>query len=260
MTEPRGPETAEPSAKEARKAAREAKRQQKDDAYEERLARKRSKDTTYFHGHHVVDAQGLSDAFPEEDEAEENPVRFRHRLTHGITLVVLAALVIIAVVLALLIARGDVVLPFGKDVPPQAVTCPSEKLAYPANKSVSVNVYNASHVEGLATKVAAELKKRGYVVKEVANNHTDFTGTAVVVSGPTGQGAAFNLQRNIAGTEYVQDKRRDGTVDLFLTSSFTDFVAAKKVDQTAGLLSCPRLSPPPTDPAKKAPTPAPVKK
>lgn len=257
MIEQRGPETAEPSAREARKAAREAKRQQKDDAYEQRLARKRAKnDTTYFHGHHVVDAQGLREAFPEEDETEDNPVRFRHRLIHGITLVVLAAMVIAAVVLAGLIARGEVVLPFGKDVPAQAITCPGETFDYPANKTVSVNVYNSTTTEGLASKVAAELKKRGYLVKQVANSRTEYTGTAVVVSGATGQGAAFNLQRNIAGTEYVQDTRSDATVDLFLTGSFTDLIAAKKVDQTPGLLSCPRLNPAPSNQASKAAIPA----
>ncbi len=97
----------------------------------------------------------------------------------------------------------------------------------------------------MAGSVAAELKKRGFNVDLVANKSTDYAGTAVIVSGPAGQSAAFNLQRNFAGTDYVQDARTDATVDVYLTSDFKDLVPAAKVDQTPGVLSCPRFSPSP---------------
>jgi hypothetical protein len=148
------------------------------------------------------------------------------------------------VVLAGMIQRGELVVHFGAAKHSAAPeTCPSGPFDYPANKDVAVNVYNGGRKEGLAAGVAAELKKRGYKVKAVANGGTPYDAPAVVVSGTAGRAAAFNLQRNVAGSEYVQDDRKDATVDFIVTSSYTGLVDAKKVDQTPGALSCPRLSP-----------------
>ncbi|WP_125616565.1 LytR C-terminal domain-containing protein [Specibacter cremeus] len=250
MTEVGGPgdEQALTTAQ-ARHLRRETKRQLKDEKFEAKLARKRNTDVSVFRGHHVVDAESLAEAFPEVDPAEDNPVRFRHQLTHGVTLFVLVAMVVAGVVLAVLINRGDIKLAFGNSSPTPAPTCPAATHKYLPNKTVTVNVYNSTYQEGLAGTVAAELKKRGYQVKKIANSRTDYTGTAVVVSGPVGQGAAFNIQRNILGTEYVADHRADATVDVYLTSDFRQLVPAKEVNTKPGVLSCPRMSPPPTTPA-----------
>lgn len=234
------------TARQARRAAREARRQAKDQAYEDRLARKRSKDVHFLHGHHVIDTAGLAEAFPEPETAEYTSVTVRRRITHGVTLVLLLALVVAGVVLAGMVQRGDLVLHFGAPRhAPAAETCPPGPFDYPADKTVSVNVYNGGRTEGLAGRVAAELKKRGYKVKAVSNGATPYDAPAVVVSGVAGQAAAFNLQRNVAGAEYVQDDRKGATVDFIVTSSYTNLVDAKKVDQTPGPLSCPRLSPTP---------------
>ncbi|MCQ9162707.1 LytR C-terminal domain-containing protein [Arthrobacter sp. STN4] len=245
------------TARQARRAAREAKRQAKDAAYEERLARKRSKDVQFWHGHHVIDAAGLAEAFPEPETAEYSARTVRRRITHGVTLVLLLALVVAGVVVAGMIQRGELVLHFGTPRPvATADSCPAGPFDYPANKTVTVNVYNGGSEEGLAGQVAAELKKRGYKVKAVANGSTPYDAPVVVVSGAAGRAAAFNLQRNVKGAEYVQDSRKDATVDFIVTSSYDGLIDARKVDQTPGPLSCPRLGPTPAAPTAKPATPA----
>lgn len=242
------------TARQSRKAEREAKRQAKDLAYEERLARKKSKDGQFWHGHHIVDADGLAEAFPEPETPEYTPGSVRRRITHGVTLVLLLAAVVAAVVLAAMIQRGELELKFAFAKPSvPAVTCPAVTLDYPANTTVSVNVFNAGSSEGMAGVVAAELGKRGFHVLSVANEKTEQRAPAVVVSGPAGLAGAFNLQRNVAGAEYVQDDRKDASVDFVVTGEYKGLVDPEKVDQTPGVLSCPRMSPPPPDPSAVPP-------
>lgn len=246
------------AAKQARKAEREARRRAKDDAYEQRLARKKSKDVKFWHGRQVIDAEGLSEAFPEPETPEYAPSTVRRRIVHGVTLVVLLALVVTGVVLAGMIQRGELELKLGFQKPtPPAITCPSETLDYPANATVVVNVYNAGAREGMAGQVAEALKVRGYQVKLVANANTSYRAPVVVVSGPSGHAAAFNLQHNVADSEYVQDDRADASIDFILTGDYKGLVEAQKVDQTPGLLSCPRLSPSPKPSVAPSPSPAP---
>jgi LytR cell envelope-related transcriptional attenuator len=249
------------TSRQARKAAREAKRQAKDVAYEERLARKKSKDVHFIHGHHIIDARGLAEAFPEPETPEYDPGTVRRRVTHAVTLVVLLALVISGVVLAGMVQRGEIQLKFGFPKQTAAVeVCPPEKLSPPANKSITVNVFNGGSREGMAGSVAAELKKRGYKVKDVANEASKYLAPVMVVSGASGHAAALNLQRNVVGADYVQDGRKDGSVDFVLTGDYAGLVDANKVPKTPGVLSCPRLLPnpsaTPTAPAAKATAPA----
>lgn len=240
-----------------RKAAREAKRQAKDDAYEERLARKKSKDVHFIHGHHIIDASGLAAAFPEPEDPAIHPAVVRRRIIHGITLVLLLAMVAAAVVLVGMIQRGEVELKLDFPKTAAVVSCPPATVEYLANNLITVNVYNFNAPEGTAGKVAAELTLRGYKVNEVANRAVDLIAPAVIISGPAGHSAAFNLQQNIAGTDYLEDGRLDGSVDVVLTGSFLGLVEAAKVSEVPGTLSCPRLNPA----AAKAPlgTPPPTK-
>lgn len=238
------------TARQRRKAQREERRQQKDAAYELSQQRKRTKDGTSWRGHHIVDGRGLAETFPDPETPELNTSTVRRRITHGVVLVLLLALVTAALVLAGMIQRGEMELKIGAAKPePPVISCPAQTLNYPENKTVTVNVYNASSTEGKAGQVAEELKKRGFVVKAVSNGETKYTAPAVIVSGPSGLAGAFNLQRNVPKTDYVQDDRADSSVDVILTGTFNGFVADHKVDHTPGLLSCPRLSPPPSAPA-----------
>lgn len=246
------------TARQRRKAEREERRQQKDAAYELRQHRKRIKDGTSWRGHNVVDTRGLAEAFPDPDTPELATSTVRRRITHGVVLVLLLAMVTAAVVLAGMIQRGELELKMGAGkAEPTPFSCPVQTLNYLENKTVTVNVYNAGSLEGKAGQVAEELKKRGFVIKAVSNGRTQYSAPAVIVSGPSGLAAAFNLQRNLPNTDYVQDDRTDTTVDVILTGTFNGFVADHKVDHTPGPLSCPRLSPPPSAPAS-APVSAPA--
>lgn len=247
------------TARQSRRAQRVARRQAKDEAYELRMQRKKAKDGTSWRGHHIVDSRGLAEAFPEPETPELPSSTVRRRITHAVVLVLLLALVVAGLVLVGMIQRGELDLKIGSGRPtPTPFACPTETLEYPANTAVVVNVYNGGSVEGMAGKVGEELKKRGYKVQKVDNHDLALLAPTVVVSGPGGHAAAFNLQRNFPNSEYVEDDREDATVDVVLTSQFGSLVEAPKVDQSAGVLSCPRLSPSPSEPPSGAPSGAPV--
>lgn len=247
------------TARQNRRAQRVARRQAKDEAYELRMQRKKAKDGTSWRGHHIVDSRGLAEAFPEPETPELPSSTVRRRITHAVVLVLLLALVVAGLVLVGMIQRGELDLKIGSGRPtPTPFACPTETLEYPANTAVVVNVYNGGSVEGMAGKVGEELKKRGYKVQKVDNHDLALLAPTVVVSGPGGHAAAFNLQRNFPNSEYVEDDRKDATVDVVLTSQFGSLVEAPKVDQSAGVLSCPRLSPSPSVPPSGAPSGAPV--
>lgn len=194
-----------------------------------------------------MDSRGLAEAFPEPESPELLTSTVRRRITHAVVLVVLLALVVAGMVLVGMVQRGELELKLGAGKPsPTPFACPTETLKYPANKTVVVNIYNGSSVEGAAGKVAAELKKRGYQVKKIDNEVIDPVAPSVIISGRDGHAGAFNLQRNFPNSEYLEDDRQDATVDVVLTGQFGSLVAAKDVDQTAGVLSCPRLDPAPS--------------
>jgi hypothetical protein len=118
--------------------------------------------------------------------------------------------------------------------------CPTTTFDYIPNETVNINVFNATSRAGLATTVAEEFKARGYKVLSIDNSDTAYSGIGVVVSGVKGQAAAFNVQRNLAGTDYFQDNREDESVDVVLTRGYQGLVETQLVDQTPGKLSCPR--------------------
>ena len=74
----------------------------------------------------------------------------------------------------------------------------------------------------------------------VDNSDTAYSGVGVVISGVKGQAAAFNVQRNLAGTDYYEDNREDESVDVILTPGYEGLVEPEQVDKTPGKLSCPR--------------------
>lgn len=225
-----------------RSAEREAKRQAKDDAYEAKLARKRSKDVHYWHGRTVVDTKGLREAFPEPETPEYTKSTVRRRITHGVTLVILLAIVVAGVVLAGMVQRGELELKLGytKPVDPSTV-CPADTLTPPANKLVTVNVFNAGTADGAAGKISAALKTRGYKLGTVGNGATQYMAPVVIVAGPEGLASALNLQRLVNGAEFVQDDRQGVAVDFIVTDGYAGLLAQNKISAKPGKLQCPRL-------------------
>ncbi|YCK81347.1 LytR C-terminal domain-containing protein [Arthrobacter sp. D3-18] len=200
--------------------------------------RRRPKDVTQLHGHHVVTGPELRATFAEDAQAHKG--RFRRRLFHGIVLVLLVGVIAAGAVGAWAIMNGVVKVPSSIASKAPTSLCPITTYDYVPNETVTLNVFNATSRAGLATTVADQFTARGYKVASVDNSDTAYSGIGVVVSGVKGQAAAFNIQRNLAGTDYFEDNREDESVDVILTPGFEGLVEPQLVDQTPGTLQCPR--------------------
>jgi hypothetical protein len=102
-------------------------------------------------------------------------------------------------------------------VPPPTVVAPAQ---------VRVNVYNATQRRGLASAVAAELKKRGFTVGKVANDplKRSVTGLAEVRASTTGADASRTVVAQVGQVVLVPDQRTDASVDLVLGATFKALV------------------------------------
>lgn len=205
------------------------------------MARK-PRDFTVLHGHRVVSGSELRAAFEEPEETADNPVRLRRRILHGVVLVVLVGLIVTAIIVALAIMNGLIRIPTAERSRAPVSACPTATFDYTPNDKVNLRVFNATNRPGLARSVADEFLARKFAVSEVGNTQSGYRGVAAVVSGAAGQSAAFSLQRNLPESDYFQDGRSDGSVDVILTNEFKELTAPGLVDQTPGKLSCPRES------------------
>ncbi len=200
--------------------------------------RRRPKDVTQLHGHRVVTGPELRATFAEDEQAHKG--RFRRRLFHGIVLVLLVGVIAAGAVGAWAIMNGVVKVPSAIASKAPSSLCPATTFDYVPNEAVTLNVFNATSRGGLAGTVGDQFTARGYKVASVDNSDTAYSGIGVVVSGVKGQAAAFNIQRNLAGTDYFEDNREDESVDVILTPGFEGLVEPQLVDQTPGPLQCPR--------------------
>lgn len=203
------------------------------------MARK-PKDVTVLHGHQVITGSDLRATFVEDDELRDNPVRMRRRILHGVVLVLLVGLLAAAIVVALAIMNGQLKVPTAERSQAAAAVCPEARFDYTPPETINLNVFNSTSRPGLARTVADEFAARKFVVGTVANTTSGHRGAALVVSGAAGQSAAFSVQRNLPGSDYVQDARTDSSVDVILTGDFKALTKPELIDQTPGQLSCPR--------------------
>ena len=88
--------------------------------------------------------------------------------------------------------------------------------------SVNVRVLNATDTAGLATDVADELRARGFVVDEVANDQSgrDVTGPGEIRHGSRGNAAAAYMALLVPGVGDYPDTRATAQVDLVLGPEF----------------------------------------
>lgn len=117
----------------------------------------------------------------------------------------------------------------------QAAACTSATAAPPslAPGKVSLRIYNAGAKAGAAGAVAAELKARGFVIGEVANDpRPEFhvTGVGEVRFGPAGVGTARYVALLLPGATERPDTRATGLVDLVLGPNFTRLATPAEVD------------------------------
>lgn len=127
-------------------------------------------------------------------------------------------------------------------VPTQVCATPSpkEKQRISAS-SVTVNVYNASKVSGLADRTADELRERGFTVGKVGNSPYDTKVPKVEVRGRAKNAPEVLLvSEQLAGESRRGDSRTEDTsVDLILGPAYTGLVAkapsAMDVDTPVGV-------------------------
>jgi hypothetical protein len=123
-------------------------------------------------------------------------------------------------------------------------TCPASSTPPPvvAPTAVRVNVYNATDKRGLASRGAAEMKRRGFHVGKVDNDplKRQVTGAAEVRSSTAGAGAARTVSAQVGTVVAVPDQRTNASVDLVLGAAFV------------------RLQPVPAAAAALKPSPQPV--
>lgn len=126
---------------------------------------------------------------------------------------------------------------YRSDPEPKAAATPSctTTTGAPKPASITVNVYNATDRNGLAAKTAAEVKKRGFKVKTVANDplKKQIAGAAEVRYGKAGKASATLVLALVKGAKAVPDNRTDGSVDLVLGEKFTALVAPPKASNAA---------------------------
>jgi hypothetical protein len=205
------------------------------------MARKKQQDASVLHGHHVVTGPELRAAFESERDADDT-VRVRRRVLHAVVLVLLIGLLIAAIITALAIINGRLKFPAAEPAEETVSSCPTGTFDYTPNDKINLNVYNSTSRPGLAQSVADEFLARKFVVGAVANIEASYGGIAAVVSGAAGQSAAFTVQRNLPGSDYFQDGRTDGSVDVVLAQDYKALAPPELVDQTPGKLNCPRES------------------
>lgn len=205
------------------------------------MARKKQQDARVLHGHNVITGSALRAAF-EAAPGPDETVRVRRRALHGVVLVLLLGLIAAAIITALAIINGQLKIPAAAPAEEAVSTCPAATFDYTPNDQINLNVYNSTSRPGLARSVADEFLARKFLVGAVSNIDAGYRGVAAVISGAAGQSAAFSVQRNLPGSDYFQDSRTDGSVDVILAQDYKALAAPELVDQTPGKLSCPRES------------------
>ncbi|KQO02873.1 MULTISPECIES: LytR C-terminal domain-containing protein [unclassified Arthrobacter] len=196
------------------------------------------RDPTEWHGHRIVTETDLGAVFQEDDAARRRRASMR-RIRHGVVLVVLIGLLAAAVYVALGIARGDISVGAAEASPEPTSTCPAGPFDYQDPSAITVNVFNSTTIDGLATTAADQLRGRAFAVRDIGNRQVGSTGmTAIIVSGEGGRANAFTVQRTIPDSLYVADDREDRTVDVIVGSSYTGIVPPEGVDITPAALRC----------------------
>jgi hypothetical protein len=105
-------------------------------------------------------------------------------------------------------------------------TCSPTVVPAPRVGSFTVNVMNASGVDGLAARVAADYAKRKYAVRDIRNAPESWyvTQTAVVHHGPKGLDQALLTASQIPGAKTFEDIRGGTSVDVVVGMGFQGMV------------------------------------
>ncbi|PJI86554.1 LytR cell envelope-related transcriptional attenuator [Luteimicrobium subarcticum] len=94
---------------------------------------------------------------------------------------------------------------------------------------IKVNIYNASSRAGLATTVSRELDARGFKTGTIGNSTQDIKSQRIVF-GPKGVAAAYTLAAQVPDAKLVLDARKNRTVDVVLSASYSALVPLDDVE------------------------------
>ena len=129
-----------------------------------------------------------------------------------------------------------------------AAPCPSVSASavppLPDPTEIKVNVYNATYLKGLAASTAADLKNRGFVIKDVGNDpkKLPITGVAEIRYGPKTQAAAELLQYYFPGAELINDGRRGKMIDIALGTGFRPIPPQPDINDQVAMRAAPSAS------------------
>jgi LytR cell envelope-related transcriptional attenuator len=93
------------------------------------------------------------------------------------------------------------------------------------SKQVNVNVYNAGKTRGLATRIAADLRTRGFVVVKVENAGADVKVAKWEVHAKAKSPQAQLVAEQVKGAAIRTSKTHDSSVDLYLGDDFKKLTA-----------------------------------
>jgi hypothetical protein len=89
-----------------------------------------------------------------------------------------------------------------------------------SSSQVNVNVYNAGKVRGLATRTAADLRARGFVVVKVANAPANVKVAKWEVHAKSKSAQAQLVAAQVKGAPIKTIKTHDASIDLYLGDGF----------------------------------------
>ncbi|WP_395298612.1 LytR C-terminal domain-containing protein [Kitasatospora hibisci] len=119
--------------------------------------------------------------------------------------------------------------------------------AIPQPTAFKLNIFNATTKSGLAGRTAEEFTKRGFTVDKKGNAPAELDkkvpGTAIVIAGPAGAGAATLISSQIAGATVTTDARTDNTVDVVVGDSYNALLDETQAAAALALATKPSPTP-----------------
>jgi hypothetical protein len=156
-----------------------------------------------------------------------DPVR-RRSVTKPIRTAIVLGLLGAAVLVAGSWGWQQLTQPFGDAeaaATPSTPTCtpaPEVAAALPAPATITVNVYNAAGISGIAGSTADALAAEGFTIGAVANDPLGkrLDGVGEIRSAPEAKKRVDQLRRYIPGTVWVKDDRPGRVIDFAVGAGF----------------------------------------
>jgi hypothetical protein len=134
-------------------------------------------------------------------------------------------------------------------VPTEVCATPSPKAKqHISSESVTVNVYNASEIPGLADRTASVLRQQGFTVDKVGNDPYGSKAKRVELRGRAKNAPELLLVAEQIGGETIRaDDRTDATVDVIVGAKYNGLLdkAPKAIDVRTPIGVCVTVTPTP---------------